>query len=227
MDLTIIFLFIIASMFGTAVMIWAVRKSGQKREDYAAYAAAQGWDYSKTEGDGTHRLVDAFCEPGDDWALRIIFVSGGAQGHATQRYVEWTTQAGALPAGEAVLGMPIPEKTARMLQSGGAMGQTVARAALKGTLYALGNTRFDLPFDTATAGHPGGVVMASPGNEASMDALRDSADLAAFRAARREADVPVIIRDTEGLRLRRPGAPRTLEELSALVALGKSLRAAL
>ena len=39
------------------------------------------------------------------------------------------------------------------------------------------------------------------------------------------ADVPIIIRDAQGLTLRRPGSVKNLEDLTALVALGKSLRA--
>lgn len=104
------------------------------------------------------------------------------------------------------------------------MGQLILMAALKGTMHAMGKTRFDLAIDEATAGDPGGVVMASDGQLSAKNRLRRRSALAAYRQGRKETDMPVMIRDTEGLRLRRPGAVKSLDDLTELVALGKALR---
>jgi len=112
----------------------------------------------------------------------------------------------------------------KMMQMGGDMGKQILKAALKGTFYAIGNTRFTLAIDEASAGDPGGVVMSTPGQEKAMDALRRNTDLAAYRMGRNAADVPVVIRNQDGISLRRPGAVKTLNDLARYVELGKSLR---
>lgn len=227
MDNWFILVLIAASLPGSGLMFLALRRGAEKQEAYAAFAQAQGWSYAHDKA--TNRTADVvrFSDPADDWTIQIIFSGGGATGGSSDRRVEWHTPQGALEDGEAVLGMPIPEKAVMMLQSGGPIGQQVLKAALKGTLYALGRTRFTLEVDEATAGDPGGVVMATEGRAQAMDRLRPNPALAEFRATRKSAEVPVILRNAQGLTLRRPGAVKRLEDLTALVDLGLSLRASL
>lgn len=212
-----IFVLIAASAIGSALMFLAFRRAAQKKLDYEAFAQAQSWHYQNTPPTNRSAGFDSFSDPADDWKLNIIFDGDGHR-------VEWHTAKGALDAGEAVLGMPLPPKAVAMMQSGGSMGQQILKAALKGTMHALGKTRFNLTIDEATAGDPGGVVMASDGQSGAMNGLRRSAVLAAYRQGHKEADMPVMIRDAEGLKLRRPGAVKSLDDLTELVALGKALR---
>jgi hypothetical protein len=58
-----------------------------------------------------------------------------------------------------------------------------------------------------------------------MDAVRDAAELKMARVGTNEAQQPIILRDTDGLKVRRVGALRSLEELRDMVALGTALRA--
>lgn len=225
MDNLFILVLIAASILGTALMFAALRKSRIKDAEYDAFAAKQGWRFTPDKGTRGEIIKRSFSDPDDDWTLDVVFIGDGPYDGFTTRYVQWHSPQGALPEGQAVLGIPIPPKAVAMLQGGGALGQQLLKTALKATLHALGKTPFDLTIDEATAGHPGGVVMASDGQARAMDPLRDNADLARFRATHKEPEVPVIIRDTHGLTLRRPGSVKSLDDLAALVALGKSLRA--
>lgn len=214
------------SVIGSLIMVLAIKKGQEKQADYHAVAQAHGWHYVHDTATDKYAIYDIFSDPKDDWTLKIMFFSGGVHGSSARR-IEWHSPQGALLDGEAALGAPLPDKTVKMLQSGGSIGKSVATAALKATMYALGKTKFTLAFDEASAGDPGGIVMASPGQETAMDALRASADLAAFRAARKEIDVPIIIRNEAGLTLRRANVTSDAQELKAIVELGKALRAAL
>lgn len=213
-----IFIIVAASMLGTGLIFLALRKGAQKKLDYEAFAQAQGWRYDHNPATNKTASIDCISDPADDWTLTVM---SGGEG----RRVEWHTTQGALADGEAVLGMPLPPKAVTMMQGGGAMGQQILKAALKSTFHALGKTRFTLAIDEATASDPGGVVMSSDGQTGTMDGLRRSAALASYRSNHKEAEVPVVLRDAEGLKLRRPGAVKSLDDLTALVTLGKSLRA--
>lgn len=216
---------VLASVGGTALMFFAMKKGSQKQHDYMTYAQTQGWTCDPNAGQGQRNvLITLFQDPGDDWELRVIFASNNAHNGSSRRQVEWHSPRGALQNGEAVLGMPLPEKSVRMMQMGGDIGKQVLKAALKASFHALGRTRFDLTFDEATAGDPGGVVMASEGHAQAMDALRRNADLARFRDTHKDVMVPIIIRDETGLTLRRPGAVKSMDDLRELVDLGVSLR---
>lgn len=225
MDNWFIIVLVLASMAGSGLIFLALKKGAQKKHDYQAYAQSQGWlcDADQPAGSG-YSSVTAFRDPNDDWTLKVLFQSGGPGNTRVRRLVEWHSPQGALTSGEAVLGMPLPEKSVRMMQMGGDIGKQVLKAALKATFHALGQTRFNLTIDEASAGDPGGVVMASDGQSQAMDALRRNADLARFRDTHQEAYVPIILRDETGLTLRRPGAVKTLEELREIVDLGLSLR---
>lgn len=219
-----ILVLIAASAAGTGIMVWAIRRNSEKKADYAHIAQELGWHYAEESTGGGYGAADTFSDPNDDWKLQIIFIGGGPSGGSATRRMEWSTPQGALSEGEAALGLPIPEKTVMMMNSG-AMGEAIVKAALKGTMYALGKTRFSLALDEATAGDPGGIVMSTPGQEKEMDALRRNVTLTEFRATRKEPDVPVIIRNQDGLMLRRANVTSDPQELKAIVELGKDLRA--
>lgn len=225
MDILFLLILIAAGFVGSGLMYLAVRKGAQKKLDYQTFAEERGWVFEQEAITTGSFVWERFRDPKDDWTLRIIFTGDGVYDGRTERRIEWHTPQGALPDGEAVLGMPLPEKAVRMMESGGELGKQVLKAGLKATLYALGKTRFNLTVHEASAGHPGGVVMASDGCEHAMDALRDNAALRQFREGHREADVPVIIRDETGLTLRRPGTAKELSELVEIIELGKALRA--
>ncbi|MEL6958713.1 MAG: hypothetical protein AAGL89_07160 [Pseudomonadota bacterium] len=220
MNIFVIVALVAASLLGTVLMIMALRRGAQKKLDYKAFADAQGWHYTPQDGENAHE----FRDPGEDWTLRVVFIPSGAAGSTTSRYVEWISPAGALSEGEAALGAPLPDKSVRMMQNGGAMGQAILKAALKGTYYALGRTKFTLDIDEATIADPGGVVMSTLGQEKAMDSLRRNADLAAFRSSHKDVEVPVAIRNSNGLILRRTGTVNRMEDLTELVRLGLSLR---
>ena len=220
MENPFILVLIAGSLLGSGVMLYAFKRGREAQADHEAFAQSHGWTYNYTPASSRRASKTEFRDPNDDWSLQLI-----AGGSGSNHRIEWHTPRGKLPDGEAVLGMPLPEKSVMMMQSGGAMGQQILKAALKATIHALGKTRFDLKIDEATAGDPGGVVMASEGHAQAMDALRRNADLARYREAHRTADVPVIIRDEDGLKLRRAGQVKDPTELIDLVALGKSLRA--
>ncbi|WP_299938933.1 hypothetical protein [uncultured Pelagimonas sp.] len=220
MDISVIAILVIASLIGSGLIALAIRRGGQSEEKIQEFARAQGWRYSQDPQTGTTRLRDLK----DDWTLQIIFSGDGAVDGMTHRRVEWHSPHGALPEGEAVLGMPLPEKSVAMMQAGGAFGQQILQASLKATLHALGKTGFDLRIDEDTAGDPGGVVMATPGQETAMNTLRKNVTLADIRSTTKTEAVPVIIRNPDGLTLRRPGAVKDLQDLTVMVDLGKSLR---
>ncbi|MEO0752592.1 MAG: hypothetical protein AAFY25_12405 [Pseudomonadota bacterium] len=219
-----ILVLIAGSAVGTGLTIWALRRNTAKKADYAQIAQDLGWQYSEESTSGGYGSADTFSDPEDDWKLQIIFIGGGPSGGSSTRRIEWHTPQGALTEGEAVLGMPIPAKTAAMLNSG-TMGEQIVKAALKGTMYALGKTNFNLSIDSATAGDPGGVVMSTPGQEREMDIFRRNVTLTEFRATRKDANVPIIIRNDKGMTLRRPNVTSDADELKAIVELGKDLRA--
>ena len=224
MDNWFIFVLVAASAIGTGLTIWALRRHSEKQADYAAIAHELGWVFSNAPLAGGYGSADTFTDPNDDWKLQVIFIGGGSDGGRSERRMEWHTPQGALTDGEAVLGMPIPEKTAAMLNSG-TMGEQIVKAALKGTLYALGKTKFSLTIDKTTAGDPGGVVMSTPGQERAMDTFRRNVTLTEYRATNKRANVPVIIRNDQGITLRRPNTTTDPDDLKALVERGKDLRA--
>lgn len=219
-----ILVLIAASALGTGLMIWALKRGKEQKADYAKIAAELGWQYEEVSRAGGYGSADTFTDPNDDWALRIVFHASGPDGGRSTRRMEWHTPQGALEEGESVLGMPIPEKSVAMMNSG-TIGEQILKAALKGTMYALGNTKFTLTIDKATAGDPGGVVMSTPGQEDAMNVFRRNVTLTEFRATRKEAEVPIIIRNKEGITLRRPNTTTDPKELKAIVDLGKDLRA--
>ncbi|SHH54092.1 hypothetical protein [Marivita hallyeonensis] len=220
MENLFILVLIAGSGLGTAIMFFAFKKTREKQADYEAFAQRHGWTYAYSPATHNMPSIIEFRDPGDDWSLKLF----SGQGSSKHR-MEWRSPQGALSDGEAVLGMPLPEKSAAMMQSGGAIGQQILKAALKATIHAVGNTRFDLKIDEANAGDPGGAVMASDGQAHAMDALRRNTDLARFREEQPKAEVPVVIRDEDGLRLRRVGRVKQPEDLIGIIDLGKSLRA--
>lgn len=227
MNIYVIAALILASLVGYGLIFLAMRKGAQRKLDYQAFAGQHGWQYEKIDETG-RKVVNRFRDPKDNWVLDVVFVSGGSYAvgpysGSVRRWIEWHSPTGAME-GEAALGMPLPEKSVKMMQMGGDMGKQILKAALKGTFYAIGNTRFTLTIDEASAGDPGGVVMSTPGQEKAMDAFRRNTDLAAYRMGRNTADVPVVIRNQDGISLRRPGAVKTPEDLARYVELGKSLR---
>lgn len=213
----------LASALGTGLIFLAIRRGTQKAHDYQAFAQAEGWEYT-LDHPSPRTKTDAFRDPGDDWTLRVVFQGDGAHDGMTRRHVEWHSPQGALDQGQAALGMPLPEKSVHMLQMGGEIGKQILEAALKATFHALGQTRFSLAVDKATAGDPGGVVLATPGQEREMERLRRNMELAVYRDTHKVPMVPVVIRDEDGLTLRRPDRVRDLSELTELVTLGKALR---
>ncbi|MEM6833731.1 MAG: hypothetical protein ACFBZ9_10745 [Sphingomonadales bacterium] len=217
--------FAIAAMIGGRFLINAIKKSQNKEADYKDMAQAFGWTYVRDTTSKRSAIFDIFSDPDDDWTLTIVFINSGPNGSNSIRRVDWTTPQGALAEGEAVLGAPLPEKTVDVLASGSKFAKTATKAALKGTMYALGKTKFTLAFDETTAGDPGGIVMSTPGQEKEMDSLRQNKALAAFREDRPDIDVPLMIRDENGLTLRRPNITSDRYELKAIVGLGKELRA--
>lgn len=212
-----------ASLAGSGLIYLAMQRGRHKQQAYEAFATAQGW---RLETDLAGRSsTQRFRDPDDDWTLDVVFVGAGASGGSTRRRVNWQSPQGALSSGEAVLGLPLPEKAVAVLHGGGLIAQQVLKGALKATIQALGQAKFNLVLDETSAGDPGGVVMASDGRFDAMDRVKQSPELAQFRKDRNPAEVPIILRDAEGLTLRRSGAVRELDELLAIVELGKALRA--
>lgn len=212
-----------ASLAGSGLIYLAMQRGRHKQQAYEAFATAQG---GQLETDLAGRSsIQRFRDPVDDWTLDVVFVGAGASGGSTRRRVIWQSPQGALYSGEAVLGLPLPEKAVAVLQGGGLIAQQVLKGALKATIQALGQTKFDLVLDETSAGDPGGVVMASGGQADAMDRVKQSPELAQFRKDRNPAEVPVILRDTSGLSLRRSGPIKDLTELVVIVELGKALRA--
>ncbi|MBI1493578.1 hypothetical protein [Halocynthiibacter styelae] len=227
MNAIVITALIAASAAGYGLMYLAMRKGGHKKQDYQAFADKQGWQYEQIS-DTTRTTIDRFRDPADNWRLDLVFIGGGPNtvgsfSGSTRRRMEWHCPTGAIE-GEAALGMPLPEKSVNMMRMGGDMGKQILKAALKGTFYAIGETRFTLTIDEASAGDPSGVVMSTPGQEKAMDAFRRNTDLAGFRMGRNAADVPVVIRNQDGITLRRQGIVKDLDDLPRLADLGKSLR---
>lgn len=212
-----------ASLAGSGLIYLAMQRGRHKQQAYEAFAKAQGWQLeTDIAGRATTRR---FRDPADDWTLDVVFVGAGASGGSTRRRVIWQSPQGALSSGRAVLGLPLPEKAVAVLQGGGLIAQQVLKGALKATIHALGQTKFDLVLDETSAGDPGGVVMASDGRFDAMVRVKQSPELAQFRKDRNPAEVPVILRDEAGLALRRSGPVKDLTELVAIVELGKALRA--
>ncbi|MEX0286544.1 MAG: hypothetical protein AB3N23_18205 [Paracoccaceae bacterium] len=224
MEAWVIIALIGASALGTGLLFLAIRNNADQQAKYAAFAEAQGWQFHYGPSKDHPDDAECFSDPSDDWTLRIVFISTGVTDGSATRYVEWHTPQGALPDGVAVLGIVLPPQSVAMLQSGGMIAQQILKVALKATTHALGNTSFKLNLDEATAGDPGGIVLSSDGHAREMDGLRKNADLARYRETCKEAEVPVIIRDKKGMTLRRPGKAKKMDDLVALVELGKSLR---
>ncbi|NNE89804.1 MAG: hypothetical protein HKN27_17180 [Silicimonas sp.] len=206
-----------AAILGTAIIIWALRRGRGARDALQDYAEAQGWQTEFVPATHSSSGMTVISDPNDTWTLRVLPAGNGC------RY-EWVCSSGALDEGTAVLGPPLPPQAVKMMRSGNGMGKAVLKAGLKHTFGALGWTPRDLNVDEASANHPGGVVLASDGQARAMDALRDAAEVKMARVGKGEAEQPVIIRDTDGLRAHRVGPLRSMNELRDMVALGTALR---
>lgn len=146
MDIWVILILAVASVGGYMLMYLALRNQKLKQKDYQTFAKSQGWVYDHDPATAHSPGIDRFRDPKADWTLELIHAED-----ADERVV-WRTPHGALPGGEAVLGIVLPEKAVAMMQNRGAIGQQMLKAALKATLHALGKTRFNLTIDEATAG---------------------------------------------------------------------------
>ncbi|MFY0632558.1 MAG: hypothetical protein JXQ91_02000 [Vannielia sp.] len=226
MSQSVIILLVVVVFVGQIVLVGALLWWARKREALLrAYCAAAGWSYkSGREGRNTTTQITA---PREGWELRIVTGrSSGSQSSSSTRSTEWIDPSLALPHGLALLALDIPgSRGADVERFASMMGGTLGQAMLGKLLGSMAEEVPDLQVVELDDGP--GLLMATPGME---DALRPIAlhpALASAGSALPRGGSPAVLRSREGLSVRLRRALRKPEEIEALVALGKTLSAAL
>lgn len=222
MDTTVIILLVLGAVAGNVVLVWAIRKGGQRDAAIAAFAQGQGWTHDKT----TERFasVVTIADPKDGWRLETRTLhsrsnegSGGAKTRTT-----WTAPDLSIPEGTAVYGPPLPAKTVQVMgkfmgEDGGLAGFLIKAFTRKLGTDVDGLTVIEGRDDPAT-------LLATPGEEHVFDALIGAEEL--FRLndfGSNVAEAPFLVRNQDGLVLRLNRRLKTPEELAAFVDAGQSL----
>ena len=94
----IILFFVLASMAGSALMLFVMRRAEDRQDGLQALAATQGWIYDHTPGTMRRNAVTTMRDPADDWSLRLSIGGGGSSTHRT---LDWHSNSGGIPSGGA------------------------------------------------------------------------------------------------------------------------------
>ncbi|MDJ0827148.1 MAG: hypothetical protein QNJ16_16775 [Rhodobacter sp.] len=226
MDPLLIALFVLASLGGTALIAVAIRAGAKAKEAQRKMAAQNGWQFEFVPASGGKGSETLISDPAEGWTLTLYSRSGSSSGSSSGSgsSVRWSMHedpGAAIPEGMAVLGPDIPEKTAAMADKMmGLMGGDIGRWLLDKMTGGLGEEAQGLrSVESDGPGH----LMASPGAETALDDVRFAPELNNARAGKNEAQQPLVMRGSFGLRVRVGYLLRKPEEIEAFIALGRAL----
>lgn len=212
MDFWIIALLILASAVGAAVIYVALRKTGAQLADMRALAQTQGWGFEHAPATFKQGATTTFTSKDADWTLSYCVTSD--QGRAIVKQLTWHSPMHALAEGTVIL---------RPFTAQSETTPPFVARLIKGLLLRS-NENLDAlaPNIKPVAGSAlTGLVMATPGQETGLDALHPHA----AAALKNQAELTVI-RDTTGITLRKRTGLKSMDQITDLVSLGCTLRAA-
>lgn len=223
MDSASLILLIIGSAAAAGIIYVFLRKAADDIASMQRLAAANGWAFQNTPASfGTPAIMSFACETAH-WTL--TFQTSGTPGPTAAKTLTWHSPAPALDRGMAVMVAPFTRATATRH-----VGQKTPRASRLRLGLALRSAKglYDLAPDMRVVadenGDPGGMILATPGQENALAALGGHPAL--IMAQQTLADLYVIL-DPTGLRLCLRNPPKDADTLSRIATLGISLRSAL
>lgn len=209
MNMVMILIFVVASLGGGAVMVWALKRGQRYEADLQALANARSWAYAKRKATSTAQGYVELLEREQGWTLRIFY--GGRNGRSS--FTQWTDPSLAVSSGLAVYAAPLPEKTQAMFNVLMSKSGSLGRVMLDSVFRGLGPAGRDL---CAIDDDDPATLMATPGAEGAFDPLKGRPELEALnRFGDSIADVPFLVRNTEGLSLRINKRLGTAEDVAA------------
>lgn len=219
MEPAFIVLLVVAAIASNIVMVWALRKSGQKTAALKELAAQNGWRFDQVKA--TSRIPGHIEIASKDWSVTL---HSGSSGNSSSSTV-WTDRSLAIPSGLAVYAPPMPDKTQEMFNKMMDKSGTMGRIMLNSFVGGLGPDAKDL---RAVEDDDPATLLATPGAEAVFDALKGHNALMELNAfGSNPANAPALIRSPEGLSLRIPRKIDKPEELKAYITAGQTLAAAM
>ncbi|SLN16466.1 hypothetical protein [Roseisalinus antarcticus] len=226
MDSGIVLIVIGLSAISGLVLMVALRAARQRREALRALAEGNGWSYREeraTAGRG-RRIV--LAGPTDRWRLTLYRGPSSSSGGSVQ-WTDFVAPDAGIPDGLALLGPPIPEKTAQLATTmlAGFGGQVIGKI-FSGIDNDIGADISRLAFVPGVSPEDGTLFATSDATDALTPILGHAA-FADARRGRNERRQPIVMRGAFGLKIRIRKELATPEEIEALVGFGETLRAAL
>lgn len=225
MDMALILFFVAASVGGTAVIAFAIQRTAKQRQAVKELAARKGWthEYHKLRNGSDTVIADS----AEGWQVKLCHRAGnttGATGSGSGSVNSWSDFEAPEHwiEGLAVIGPEVPEKTKEMADKfmGSFGGNRIVQWMLSRLTGGLGDEVAELR--TVEAEGPG-TLMATPGAEDALQDLRFAPELHNARLGRNEAQQPIVIRGSFGLRIRMDQRMRKPDDVEAFVALGRAL----
>ena len=173
--------FVVASVGGSALIIFALRMAKQSRDALKQMAEAEGWTFDFRGSTGGRGAETVIRDPNEGWVVTMYVHSGTTSGSSssTGASTRWTSfeAPGLAVEGLAVIGPDIPEKTKQMANTMlGMMGGDIGLFILNKITGGLGKEAQGV----RTIDRPGpGTLMASPGAEDALDGVREAPALIA------------------------------------------------
>ncbi len=220
----IIIFFIVASVIGYLIQNLSVRNTRISKEKIKSFARIKNWQYRHVPGKsntGEHIYLSNYT---NEWKIDIYsFISTSVVTNSVhkEQWIEWSTNKGQLKNGIAVLGPRLPQKTIKMLNKGkaGIFTNIIKRLMFQ---YTQGMS-IDLnhcKLVESSVEETLGAVLASEGNENALDQYKTLNSLITARKSKNIMYHPIIIRDTEGIRVRIRGKLNQLKQLEQLYHIG-------
>ncbi|MEX3015236.1 hypothetical protein [Gymnodinialimonas hymeniacidonis] len=220
---------IVAAFAGTAIMIFAKRKSQAKAEDIHALAQSKGWRHDVTTDPSGYTRITQITSRTANWIVEERFGSnsGGGATDSTNRSLTWTDPDAGIPTGLAVMSLAMSDdKAANMERFLDTMGDGVMGQHMMKTFFGVvGDRASELDAVEAT-GAAGAILATSDAHEALLPIAFHEALVSPHDAMPKGA-MPTIIRSPEGLQLNLKDTVKSPEQLEAMVQLGETLSAAL
>ncbi len=216
---------IIAAFAGTAIMIFAMRKSQVKAADIYEIAQKNGWRHDVTTDESGHTRITRITSRDANWVLEERFAANtqSESTNSTSRQLTWTDPDVAISSGLAVMSLAMTDdKAAKMERFLDVTGDGLVGKHMVQTFFgALADRASELDAVEAV-GAPGALLATPDAREALLpiafhDALTDT------RVAMPKGHVPTIIRSPEGLQLSLKSTIKSTEQLEAMIALGQTL----
>ncbi|MBF9042028.1 hypothetical protein HKCCE4037_01710 [Rhodobacterales bacterium HKCCE4037] len=229
MDIDIMIpILIVAAFAGTAIIVFAMRKSQAKQADIRAMAEENGWRHDITTDASGHTRITHITSRRASWIVEERFTSSNrGEGGGMARRLTWTDPTVSIPSGLAVMSLAMPEDKAAKLEKfldtmgDGMMGQHMVQTFFG----AVADRATEL--DAVTAPGARGAMLATPDAREALLPIASHPALSDTRIAMPKGAMPTIIRSPEGLQLYLKTTIGSPDQLLAMIELGETLAAAL